>query len=223
MVDQETSLSPRLKWVALGCVGIIVLAVALFIVSLNRVEESPVTESAGALQQVVTQDMYDALDRRIYELDSKTSSLSKKMQGLHAQHAAVESFMARQGGEVRDLQERVTRINTELPELVLRLDEVDARLLELKQAAEAAESRIAEPVLRDAEPARISRLMNWGGQELAIVKTPAGYQALGTGDQVSGWQIVRIELAEGQVLLRHLESGREVVQSFGKKQELRDE
>lgn len=214
MVDQETSSFQRLKWVALGCVGIIVLVAALFVVSLNRVEESPITGSAGALQPVVTQDMYEALDRRIYELDSRTSGLSKKIQGLHAQDATVESFMARQGGEVRDLQERITRINAELPELMLRLDEIDARLLELKQAAEAAESRIMEPVLREVEPVRVSRLMNWGGQELAIVKTSAGYQALGTGDRVSGWQIVRIELAEGRVLLRHLETGREVVQSF---------
>lgn len=214
MVDQETSSFQRLKWVALGCVGIIVLAVASFVVSLNRVEKSPATESAGTPQQVVTQDMYEALDRRLYELDSKTSGLSKEIQGLHAQHTTVELFMARQDGEVRGLQERVTRINAELPELVLRLDEINARLLELKQAAEAAESRIAEPVLRDAEPARVSKLMNWGGQELAIVKTSAGYQALGIGDRVSGWQIVRIELAEGRVLLRHLESGREVVQSF---------
>jgi cell division protein FtsB len=204
------------KWLSLIGIAIIVLIVVLSITGKGGIKDPAVPEEDESIREVVALEKFDELGSRFEALKSTVMELTKKMEDLKEQQPAVDAFLKGYAGEVSELKDKVEQINGSLSDLNSRIEKTEPRLAELEHAAEAAKNPapMPEPELHINEPFVVSSLMRWGEQELAVIKIPAGYQFLGTGDQYSGWQIVQMDLAEAKVLLRHLESGREVMQSL---------
>jgi outer membrane murein-binding lipoprotein Lpp len=204
------------KWLSLIGIAIIVLIVVLSITGKGGIKDPAVPEEDESIREVVTLEMFDELGSRVVALNSTVMELTKKMEALKEQQQAVDAFLKGYAVEVSELKDMVEQIKVSMSDLNSRFEKTEMRLAELEQAAEAAKNPapIPEPELQINEPFVVSSLMRWGEQELAVIKIPAGYQFLGTGQQYSGWQIAHMELVEGKVLLRHLESGREVMQSL---------
>lgn len=202
------------RWMGLSGIAIVVAVVAWLFTSAHETKEKPMTESHDVSQSAITLDMISDLKGRLEAISPAVGELTEQMQVLNAYRNSVEAFMDRQTGEYRDLQARVGQFQAEMTALANRFDDVVPRVSQLEHAAEAPKAQAPEPEPKIGEPFEISGLIRWGEQALVIVNTPGGYQSLGLGDGLNGWQVANIDTVNDRVTLRHLVSGREVVQSL---------
>lgn len=199
---------------AFAVIVILVAAIAWSLIPANDAKEKPMAERHEAPQKAVTLDMINDLKNRLDALKPVVTQLTERMQVLSDHREAVEASMTRQAGEYRDVQVQVEKFQTDMAGLTHRLDDVVPRVSQLEQAAEAAKTQPPEPEPKVDAPFTISGVIRWGEQALVIAGTPGGYRSLGIGDGLNGWQVTHIDTANDQVTLRHLASGREVVQSL---------
>lgn len=200
--------------IAFAIIAILITVIAWSLIPTNDANEKPMAERHEVPQKAVTLDMINDLKNRLDALKPVVTQLTERMQALSDHREAVEAFMTRQAGEYRDVQARVGQFQTDMDALTHRLDDVAPRVSRLEQAAEAAKTQPPEPEPKMDEPFKISGLIRWGEQALVITDTPGGYQSLGIGDGLNGWQVTHIDTANDRVTLRHLASGREVVPSL---------